>query len=118
MIEPSDLGPKLKPPRGGLLRLQQAVRQREVRRFHTRNWVAAGISACLVALSVLILSHGTIHQRQIDRAMQQALTAPPQTHFDNGAYFVLPSHGRNVRILLIGSLSPAQPLPATEMTSD
>jgi len=117
MIEPSDLGPKLKPPRGGLLRLQQAVRQREVRRFHTRNWVAAGISACLVALSVLILSHGTIHQRQIDRAMQQALTAPPQTHFDNGAYVSHPSHDKNVRILLIGSLSPAVPAN-TESTSD
>jgi len=118
MTEPTALGPKLIPPRGGLLRLQRAVKQMEVRRFRTRNWAAAGISACLVALLVLIVSLDTIHQRQINRAIQQALTAPPQTHFDNGAYFVLPSHGQNVRILLIGSLSPAQPPSEIPKASD
>jgi len=117
MTESTTLGPKLKPPPGGLLRLQRAVQQREIKRSHTKNWVVAGITASVLAAAVLIVSHDIARQRQITRALQQALTAPPQTHFDNGAYVSLPSHDKNVRILLIGSLSPAVPAN-TESTSD
>lgn len=118
MTEPNALGPKLEPPRGGLLRLQQAVRHQETRRFHTRNWVTAGLAASLVVLVVVIAGRNAMRQHRIDLAVRQALTAPPETHFDNGAYLTLPSHGRNARILLVASLSPAQPPLTTDKTPD
>ncbi|HET7586858.1 MAG TPA: hypothetical protein VFL45_02125 [Gammaproteobacteria bacterium] len=39
-------------------------------------------------------------QIQVQRAVQQAL-ALPKTHFKKGAYITLPTHRRDVRILLV-----------------
>ncbi|MGH8399720.1 MAG: hypothetical protein ACRESU_01355 [Gammaproteobacteria bacterium] len=106
MTEPNILGPKLTPPRGGLLRLQQSVQQLETRRFRTRSWMAAGVTASLATLAVLtVVGRNAIQQHRSDVAVQQTLTATPQTHFDNGAYQVLPSSNPDVQILLVGSLS-------------
>lgn len=105
MTEPTTLGPNLEPPPGGLARLQRSVRQRTTRGVGPMYWIAAASVASLVTLSVFVWGRGTNQQRQIHRAVQQALTAPPQTHFKNAAYIELPSSNRNVRILLVGSLS-------------
>lgn len=107
MTEPNLLGPQLEPPHGGLARLQQAVRQQQrIRGFRPGYWIAGAATAGLVALAVLVWNHNMSRQRQIHEAVRQALIAAPKTHFDNAAYIELPSHRQDVRILLIGSLSP------------
>jgi hypothetical protein len=111
------LGPKLLPPRGGLLRLQDALSARARRSFHTRTWVAAGVAASLVALSILLVVPGALRQHRVDAAIQTALTATPETHFENGAYQVLPSNNPNVQILLVGSL-PQRQAPANVNSAD
>lgn len=109
MTEQTILGPKLEPPRGGMLRLQQSVRRSGVRPARTRNWVAAGIAASVVVLVVLFVARSVIQQRRTQFTIKQALAALPQTHFDNSAYLVLPSHDPRVQIILIGTLPSQQP---------
>lgn len=108
MIEQAVLGPKLEPPRGGMLRLQQSVRRSEVHPAQIRNWLAAGVAASVVVLIVLFVARNVIQQRRVQIAIRQTLLAPPQTHFDNSAYLVLPSHDPSVQIILIGSLPSQQ----------
>ncbi|HET7650253.1 MAG TPA: hypothetical protein VFL15_06105 [Gammaproteobacteria bacterium] len=108
MSESPLLGPKLTPPHGGLLRLQQAVQQREQRHFRTRVWVAAGVTASLIALSLLLVVPGALRQHRMNLSVRQALTATPQTHFENGAYVMLPTRNPNVQILLVRALPSRQ----------
>src|SRR5690348_155212 len=105
MIEPIDLGPRLEPPRGGLSRLQQSVRRSQAPCRTRAIWLAAATTAGLAAVVVLVTVHGMMQKRRLQLAIQDAVTvAMAQTTFDNSAYQVLPSHGRNVRILLIGTI--------------
>ena len=108
MTEPKLLGPELEPSRGGLARLQQTIHQQDTRGFRSGYWIAAALTAGLVTLSVFIWQHGTNQQRQIHQAVQEALATPPKTYFENAAYIELPSHRRNVRILLVASLKPTK----------
>lgn len=112
MAEQTVLGPPLEPARGGLLWLQQSVRVAAVSRFRARNWVVTGITVGVVVLCVLFVARGVIQRRQMQFTVEQALLAPPQTHFSNSAYLVLPSRNSQVQIFLIGSLASQQ--PATE----
>ncbi|MGH8271354.1 MAG: hypothetical protein ACRESG_03390 [Gammaproteobacteria bacterium] len=108
MTEPNLLGPELEPSRGGMTRLQQAIQQSDSSGFRPGYWIGAALTASVVALSVFIWQHGTSRQSQIHQAVQEALASPPKTYFDNAAYMELPSHRRNVRILLVGSLRPSK----------
>ena len=114
MSESAYLGPKLAPPRGGLQRLQQAVGQQTLRHFHLRSWVAAGVTASLIALSLAVVLRNAVQQHRLDIAVRQALTAAPQTHFKNGAYQELPSSNPNVKILLVGRLPTQDSNPASD----
>jgi hypothetical protein len=106
MIEPSNLGPKLKPPAGGLTRLRQSLDQFDTASRHPGNWVVTGLIVCLVALLVAIVWRDMIQTRRMDLAVQDAMATAQETHFDHAAYQVLPSHDRSVQILLIGTLPP------------
>jgi hypothetical protein len=117
MSESSFLGPKLTPPHGGLARLQHAVQQREHRYARARVWIAAGVTASLLVLSLLLMVPGALQRHRTDLVVQQALTTPPQTHFDNGAYVTLPSNNPNVQILLVGSL-PSAPIQDADSLAD
>jgi hypothetical protein len=115
MNEPTMLGPRLTPPHGGLLRLQQSVQGQARLHFRIRTWIAAGVTASVVVLSLIFVVPGALQKQRMDVAMRQALAATPKTHFENGAYQVLPSNNPNVQILLVGNL-PQQ--PATNASSD
>lgn len=107
MIEPVDLGPRLQPPRGGLARLQQSVRRSHLPDHRRTFWLTAAITGMAASL-VLLVSRGTMQNRKVRFAIEGAILAAQNTQFDHAAFQVLPSHGRDVRILLIGSL----PAPA------
>jgi len=104
MIEPIDLGPRLEPPPGGLSRLQQSVSRWQAPERRRGVWLAAAVTAGLAVVVVLITGRRIMQNRRVEVAIQDALMATQETKFDNGAYQVLPSHGQNVRILLIGTL--------------
>ena len=104
MIDPIDLGPKLEPPPGGLSRLQQSVSRWQAPERRRGVWRAAAVTAGLAVLVVLVTGRSILQSRRVEVAIEGALMVAQETKFDNGAYQVLPSHGRNVRILLIGTL--------------
>jgi len=104
MIEPVDLGPRLEPPRGGLSRLQQSVRRSNALNRTRAVWLTVATTASLAAVVLLVAARDMLQQRRLQLAIQDAVTVAQGTKFDNAAYQVLPSHGRNVRILLIGTL--------------
>lgn len=108
MSDSEFLGPNLTPPRGGLQRLQQAIDGQAHRQLHLRSWIAAGVTASLIALSLAVVLRNAVQQHRLNVTVNQALTAAPQTQFKNGAYQELPSNNPNVKILLVGSL-PQQP---------
>lgn len=104
MIEPIDLGPKLEPPRDGLSRLQRSVSLSQARRRTRGIWLAAAVTAGLAVVIVFVAGRSMIQNRRFQLEIQGAVTVAQETEFTNAAYQVLPSHGRNVRILLIGTL--------------
>jgi hypothetical protein len=67
-------------------------------------WLTAAVTAGLAAVAVLVAARSMIQNRSIQLAMQGAIAVGQETQFDNAGYQVLPSHGPNVRILLIGTL--------------
>lgn len=114
MTEPIDLGPRLEPPRGGWSRLQQSVNRSRSRDPGRLAWLAA--AASLAAAAVIVSGRGIMQSRGFELAIRTAMTAAQETRFDGAAYQVLPSHGRNVRIFLIGAL-PAR-LPCDRAPAD
>jgi len=104
MIDPIDLGPRLEPPPGGLSRLQQSVSRWQAPERRRGVWLAATVTAGLVAVVVLVTGRSIMQNRRVELAIQRGVMAAQETKFDNAAYQVLPSHGQNVRILLIGTL--------------
>lgn len=114
MTEPIDLGPRLEPPRGGWSRLQRSLDRSRSRERGRLAWLAA--AAALAAAAVIVSGRGTMQSRGIELAVRGAMKAAQETRFDGAAYQVLPSHGRNVRILLIGAL-PAR-LPCDRAPAD
>ena len=104
MIEPIDLGPRLEPPRGGLSRLQQSVCRSQAPERSRGIRLAAAVTAGLAVVFVLVTGRSMMQNRRVELAIQGAVTVAQETGFDNAAYQVLPSHGQNVRILLIGTL--------------
>jgi hypothetical protein len=123
MIEPIDLGPRLEPPRGGLARLRQSIRQSQAPARSRLIWLAAAGTASVAAILVLLAAHSMMQNRRLQLAIQGAVLTAQQTQFDHAAYRVLPSHGRNERIILIGTLPlstqpspPGAPRPASGRT--
>ena len=107
MTETHLLGPDLEPLRDGLARLQRAVEdKRRSPRLPGGYWLAAGLAAGLILLAVFVPWRTPPGQQRIHEAIRSALTVPSKTAFKNAAYTEIPSHRKDVRILLVGSLGP------------
>ncbi len=109
MTELHPLGPELEPPHGGLARLQHAVEgTRKAPRPGSGYWIAAGLAAGLVLLSILVPWHTPPGQQRIREAVKETLTVSTKTRFKNAAYTEIPSRDPHVRILLVGSLDASR----------
>lgn len=115
----------LEPPAGGLMRLQQAVRQsRDGTRARAfgggRSWATAGALALCALLAVTLVPAAWQQHAQSEalaRAVQHALApAPAEITIAHGAALSLPSASDGVRIYLVqtsGTFEPGQTPAAT-----
>jgi hypothetical protein len=103
-MEKIDLGPELSPPRGGLSRLQHSIQKPHRHRALIKIWAPIATAAALLALALFLWLPRSNPQYQIQHAVQESLSSPTHTHFDNAAYITLASHRRDVRILIIARL--------------
>jgi|GEM_PF-2298691 len=114
MTDTNLLGPELEPPHGGLARLQKAVdHKRRSPTLRGGYWLATGLAAGLILFAVFVPGRNPGQQR-IHEAVESALTASTSTHFKDAAYTEIPSQNQDVRILLVGSLSPPQQGPKSQ----